>query len=140
MKNEQKFEKKTRGFMKEFKEFISRGNVMDMAVGVIIGGAFTTIVTSLVEDIFMPLIGIISGGIDFTGLMIKVNGADLKYGLFLQNVFNFLIVAFCMFLVVKSINKMHDRLHKTEEKVEEAPAESETNILLKEIRDILSGK
>ncbi len=140
MKNEQKFEKKTKGFMKEFKEFISRGNVMDMAVGVIIGGAFTTIVTSLVEDIFMPLIGIISGGIDLTGLAITVNGAVLKYGVFLQNVINFLIVAFCMFLVVKSINKMHDRLHKPEEKVEEAPVDSDEVKLLKEIRDILSEK
>lgn len=140
MKKEHKFDKKTKGFMKEFKEFISRGNVMDMAVGVIIGGAFTTIVTSLVEDIFMPLIGIVSGGIDLTGLVITVNGAILKYGVFLQNVLNFLIVAFCMFLVVKSINKMHDRLHKQDETVEEAPVDSDEVKLLREIRDILSEK
>lgn len=140
MKNERTFVSKRKGFMKEFREFISRGNVMDMAVGVIIGGAFTTIVTSLVEDIFMPFIGIISGGIDLTGLVVTVNGAVLKYGVFLQNVLNFLIVAFCMFLVVKSINKMHGKLHKKEEKAEEAPVDSDEVKLLKEIRDILSEK
>lgn len=140
MKNEHKFEKKTKGFLSEFKEFISRGNVMDMAVGVIIGGAFTTIVTSLVNDILMPLIGIISGGVDLSGLAITVDGAVLQYGMFLQNIVNFLIVAFCMFAVIKSINSL-SKLHKKEEEAAaEPPAESDEVKILKEIRDYLAEK
>lgn len=140
MNNEHKFEKETKGFLSEFKEFISRGNVMDMAVGVIIGGAFTTIVTSLVNDILMPLIGIISGGVDLSGLAITVDGAVLQYGMFLQNIVNFLIVAFCMFAVIKSINSL-SKLHKKEEEAAaEPPAESDEVKILKEIRDYLAEK
>lgn len=139
MKIEQKFEKKTKGFISEFKEFISRGNVMDMAVGVIIGGAFTTIVTSLVNDILMPLIGIVSGGVDLSGLAITVDGAVLKYGLFLQNIVNFLIIAFCMFVVIKSINSL-SKLHKKEEPAPEPAPESDEVKLLREIRDYLAEK
>ena len=82
--------------LKEFKEFIARGNVMDLAVGVIIGGAFGKIVTSLVGDIIMPVIGVIIGGIDFTGLTAKIGNAEIKYGSFIQNVLDFLIIAFCI--------------------------------------------
>ncbi len=91
--------------IKEFKEFIAQGNVFDLAVGVIIGGAFGTIVTSLVEDILMPIIGLILGGVDFSGLSITVGDANVKYGNFIQVVINFLIIAFCIFLMVKAMNK-----------------------------------
>ncbi|MDO5026828.1 MAG: large conductance mechanosensitive channel protein MscL [Tissierellia bacterium] len=91
--------------IKEFKEFISRGNVIDLAVGVVIGGAFGAIVTSLVEDIIMPLVGLILGGLNFAGLSIKVGEAEVMYGNFIQVVVNFLIIAFCIFLVIKAINK-----------------------------------
>ncbi len=126
-----------RSFMKEFKEFISKGNVLDMAVGIIIGSAFTSIVTSLVNDIIMPLIGIITGGLDFSGLSLSIGDATLAYGLFIQNIINFLIVAFCVFTMIKAINRMRDRLTKPVEE-EEAPAEDPADIaLLKEIRDLL---
>ena len=91
---------------KEFKEFISRGNVMDLAVGVIIGGAFSSIVTSLVNNVIMPLIGIVLGGIDFTNLTLKLNDAEIQYGLFLQSIIDFLIIAFCIFLMVKTVNRL----------------------------------
>lgn len=114
----------------EFKKFITRGNVVDMAVGIIVGAAFTAIVTSLVNDIFMPLIGIIAGGIDFGGLALTVgsgeNAAVLKYGSFIAAIVNFLLVALCLFLVVKGMNKMRDgidSLKKKEEKEEEAKPE-----------------
>ncbi len=95
--------------VKEFKEFIARGNVMDMAVGVVVGGAFTAIVNSLVKDIIMPLIGILTGGVSFEELKIVVGEAELCYGNFIQNVVNFLLIALTMFFVVKSINKMHKK-------------------------------
>ena len=85
--------------MKEFKEFIAKGNILDMAIGVIIGGAFGKIVTSLVNDVLMPLIGIITGGIDFTTLSVKVGEAELLYGNFIQSVIDFLIVALCIFFI-----------------------------------------
>lgn len=92
--------------IKEFKEFISKGNVIDLAVGVVIGGAFGAIVTSLVEDIIMPLIGLILGGLNFAGLSIKVGEAEIMYGNFIQVVVNFLIISFCIFMVIKAINKV----------------------------------
>ena len=85
----------------EFKTFISRGNVVDMAVGVIIGGAFGKIVTSLVNDVLMPVIGVFLGGLDFSDLSIKVGDATIKYGSFIQTIVDFLIVAFCIFIIVK---------------------------------------
>jgi len=91
--------------LKEFKEFISRGNVVDLAVGVIMGSAFGKIVTSLVNDIIMPLVGIIIGGIDFTTLSITVKDSKIMYGSFIQNVVDFLIVAVCIFFMVKKIKK-----------------------------------
>ena len=128
--------------IKEFKEFIAKGNVMDLAVGVIIGGAFGKIVTSIVDDILMPLIGMLIGGIDFTGLSLKIGEAEVKYGNFIQNVIDFLIVAFCIFIIVKLVNRATEKVEKLkkkeeEEKKEEAPAKSDEVVLLEEIRDLL---
>ena len=125
------------GFIKEFKEFAMKGNVMDMAVGVIIGGAFGKIVSSLVDDVLMPLIGVITGGVDFTGLAVKVGDAELKYGMFIQNIIDFLIIAFCIFLMLKAINKMNK---KKEEEPAPAPEPSAEEKLLGEIRDLLKQK
>ena len=125
---------------KEFKEFISKGNVLDLAVGVIIGGAFGKIVTSLVDDIIMPFIGLIIGGLDFSGLSIVIGKATIKYGMFIQNVVNFLIIAFSVFMIVKAVNKVR-RIkpeEKEEEPVVEAPSKDEA--LLAEIRDSLKAK
>ena len=124
---------------KEFKEFISRGNVIDLAVGVVIGGAFGSIVTSLVNDIIMPLVGLILGGIDFSGLTINVKDATISYGLFIQQVVNFLIVAFCIFMLIKFINKLNRKKNKEEAK-EEAPKKSDEVLLLEQIRDELKKR
>lgn len=125
------------GLIKEFKEFAVRGNVVDMAVGVIIGGAFGKIVTSLVEDMIMPLIGVVIGGVDFTSLVLSVRGVDVAYGNFIQQVFNFLVIAFSIFIVIKGINSMK----KKEEAVEPTPPEpTKEEILLTEIRDLLKQK
>ena len=123
--------------IKEFRKFIARGNVMDLAVGVIIGGAFGKIVTSIVDDILMPIIGVIIGGIDFSGLSIKIGEAQITYGNFIQNVIDFLIVAFCIFILVKIVNKI---TRKEEEKKEEVPAKPADVLLLEEIRDLLKEK
>ena len=120
--------------VKEFKKFISKGNVVDLAVGVVIGGAFGKIVSSLVDDIIMPLVGLIIGGIDFSGLTLKVKDASIQYGMFIQNVVDFLIVAFCIFLSIKAFNKL---THKEEKKEEAKPAKSDEVKLLEEIRDCL---
>lgn len=125
---------------KEFKEFTSKGNVLDLAVGVIIGGAFGKIVTSLVDDIIMPFIGLIIGGLDFSDLSIVIGKATIKYGMFIQNVVNFLIIAFSVFMIVKAVNKVR-RIkpeEKEEEPVVEAPSKEEA--LLAEIRDLLKAK
>ncbi len=124
--------------LKEFKQFIARGNVMDLAVGVILGAAFGSIVTSLVEDILTPLLGIIMGGIDFSGLSFTIKDAVISYGNFLQNIINFLIQSFCIFLMVKAVNKFFHK--KEEEAKEEVPAKSDEVILLEEIRDALKEK
>lgn len=110
-----------KGFMEEFKDFISKGNVMDMAVGVIIGGAFGKIVSSLVENILMPLIGILIGGVNFSDLSATVGNAEVKYGIFLQSVFDFLIIALVIFIMIKQISKVTDKFKKEEE--EAAPTE-----------------
>lgn len=123
-----------KGGLSDFKDFISRGNVVDMAVGVIIGSAFGKIVTSLVDDMFMPIIGSIIGGIDFSNLGIKIGEANIKYGSFIQSIIDFLIIAFCIFLVVKLFERFK---HKEEET---APAKSEDVVLLEEIRDLLKNK
>lgn len=126
-------------FMEEFKQFIARGNVMDMAVGVIIGGAFSNITTSLINDVIMPLLGILTGSVSFAALSITVNGAVIAYGSFLQAVLNFLIMAFVVFCMMKALNKLH---HKKEEpKAPPAPPEpSSEEKLLREIRDLLKEK
>lgn len=108
MKEEEKKEETKKGFIQEFKEFINRGSVVDLAVGVVIGGAFTAIVNSLVNDIISPLIGLILGGINFGSLSFTVKDATVGYGNFIQNVINFLIVAFAIFVVVKVMNRMHE--------------------------------
>ena len=125
----------------EFKAFVMRGNVLDMAVGVIIGGAFGKIVTSLVNDIFMPIIGMILGNIDFTTLEIKigepVEGAEqaaIKYGMFIQEIVNFLIIALCIFMFVKLISKIQK---KKDEAPAPAPEPTKEELLLTEIRDSL---
>ena len=137
------------GFIKEFKEFAMKGNVMDMAVGVIIGGAFGKIVTSLVNDVLMPVISMATGGIDFTNLFINLGegsystlaqaqeaGASVfAYGSFIQNVVDFLIVAFCIFLMLKGINKLNRK--KEEPAAPEAPKGPTQEELLAEIRDLL---
>ena len=125
----------------EFKAFVMRGNVVDMAVGVIIGGAFGKIVTSLVNDIFMPIIGMVLGNVNFTSLEIKlgepVEGAQqaaIRYGMFIQEIVNFLIIAFCIFMVIKLINKVQK---KKEEEPAPAPEPTKEEVLLTEIRDSL---
>ena len=134
------------GFIKEFKEFAMRGNVMDMAVGVIMGGAFGKIVSSLVDDVLMPFIGMLTGGIDLSGLKYEmmlpavdggepIAGATLKYGMFIQNIIDFLIIALCIFFMIKAMNKL---MPKKEEP--EAPAGPTQEELLTDIRDLLKDK
>ena len=142
-------EKKAAGFLAEFKTFIARGNVMDMAVGVIIGGAFGSISASLVNDIIMPLVSMLTGGIDFSGwkLVLKEavveNGEEIaaavsvNFGTFLATILNFLIVAFAVFCMIKVINAMH---RKKEEAPPPPPEPSAEEKLLTEIRDLLKAK
>lgn len=110
---------KEKGFFAEFKKFIMRGNVIDLAVGVIIGGAFQTIVNSLVGDIVTPLLGIILGKVDFSNLAVKIGDASIAYGKFITAVINFFIMALVIFVIVKTINDVSDKLRK---KDEEEPA------------------
>ena len=132
-------------FIEEFKAFAVKGNVIDMAVGVIIGGAFGKIVTSLVNDVIMPLIGLLLGGLNFTELMIVVGEGEeapkIMYGMFIQNVIDFLIIAICMFIVVKLIATLSNLRKKKEEPKEEEPEpepeKSDEVKLLEEIRDLL---
>ena len=138
------------GFVKEFKEFAMKGNVMDMAVGVIIGGAFGKIVTSLVGDILMPLISVATGGVSFVDLFVNLSGGTAKtlaeakeagdavfaYGQFIQNIIDFIIIALCIFLIIKAMNK----LKKKEEPAPEAPKGPTQEELLTEIRDLLKQK
>ena len=123
--------------LKEFKKFIARGNVLDLAVGVIVGGAFSSIVTSLVNNIFTPLIGLILGGVDFSNLSITFRNTKIMYGAFIQSIIDFLIVAFCLFLVVKTVNKLTHKREKEEKK--SVPVKSDELKALEEIRDILKN-
>ena len=114
---------KPNNFINEFKKFISQGNVMDLAVGLVIGSAFTAIVTSLVNDMLMPIIGLVIGGVNFNDLAIRIpnffggnTAAVIRYGSFIQNVVNFLIIAFALFIVIKTVNKMNDRAKSVAEK------------------------
>jgi large conductance mechanosensitive channel len=120
--------------LREFRDFLQQGNVIDLAVAVIIGGAFGAIVTSIVDDLLMPMIGIILGGIDFSGLSIQVGDAEILYGNFFQAVINFVIIAFTLFLIVRSVNRF--RMEESAEP-EPLPEPSEEIILLREIRDLL---
>ena len=122
--------------IKEFKKFIARGNVFDLAVGVIVGGAFSSIVTSLVNNIFTPIIGLVLGGVDFSNLSITFRDTQIMYGAFIQSVIDFLIVAFCLFIVVKVVNRVTAKKEKKEEKKDTKSAELKT---LEEIRDILKN-
>lgn len=138
--NSKKASKKVTGTAKKhldgFKEFIAKGNVIDLAVGVIIGGAFGKIVTSIVSDILMPLLGIVIGGVDFTNLKWTIGDAEVAYGNFIQNVIDFLIIALCVYVMISIINKVTSKFKKEEEKKEEAKKSDEV-VLLEEIRDLL---
>ena len=128
--------------IKEFKEFISKGNVLDLAVGVIIGSAFSKIVTSLVDNIFTPVIGMIIGGLDFSSLSVTVGESKLMYGAFIQSIIDFLLVALCLFIVIKAINSAKKRAEKMRKKnKEDGKVVEETRpediVLLEEIRDLL---
>ena len=112
--------KETKGFIAEFKAFIARGNVLDMAVGIIIGSAFTAIVTSLVNDIIMPIVGVIIGGIDLSSLKVTVGSAAINYGVFIQAIINFLLIALTVFIIIKALSKAKRK--QAEEPVEEEPA------------------
>jgi len=127
--------------IEEFKEFISKGNVIDLAVGVIIGASFGKIVTSLVNDVIMPLIGVILGGISFTDLNFKIKDATITYGNFIQNIIDFLIVAFCIFILVKFVNRLTILTKKEENKKDDSKTtKSDEVLLLEEIRDLLKKK
>lgn len=136
--------RKKSGIIAEFKQFIARGNVIDLAVGLIVGSAFTAIVNSLVDDLIMPLVGWLFGGIDFTSLRFVIREASegveeaaLNYGNFIQSVVNFLLIAIVVFLMVKAINRFYK---KKETAPETAPAEPEDVTLLREIRDLLKDR
>lgn len=145
--------KKSSGFIGEFKTFIARGNVMDMAVGVIIGGAFGKISTSLVNDIIMPLISMLTGGVDFSGWKIVLKEAVLNaageveaaevavnYGTFLSTILDFLIIAFAVFCMIKALNKMHRKKEEAPAEPPAPPAPTKEEVLLTEIRDLLKNK
>ncbi|WP_243524846.1 large conductance mechanosensitive channel protein MscL [Bacillus pseudomycoides] len=119
----------------EFKKFALKGNVIDLAIGVVIGAAFGKIVSSLVKDIITPLIGMLMGGIDFTGLKITFGKTAIMYGNFIQTIFDFLIIAGAIFAFIKVFNKL--TFKKEEEKVEEIPEPTQEEVLLGEIRDLL---
>ena len=120
----------------DFKKFISRGNVVDMAVGVIVGGAFGKIVSSLVNDILMPIIGVLLGGLNFSDLSIKVGEATVKYGSFIQTIIDFLIISFSIFMMIQ----LSERFKKKEEPKKEEVKKSDEVLLLEEIRDLLKKK
>ena len=139
--------------LSEFKKFIARGNVMDMAVGIIMGAAFTSVVKSLVDDVIMPVIGVFSNGVDFSNMFISLTGeeystlaaaqeagaATLNYGMFINATISFLIVAFVVFLLVKGVNNLKDRANDPNEKEAAAPTLQDI-VLLSEIRDLLAKK
>ena len=135
-KEKKQVKTKAKNFIEEFKKFISKGNVIDLAVGVIIGGAFGKIVTSLVNDIIMPLVGALFGGQQFTSLSLTLNDVEIMYGLFIQNIIDFLIVAFFVFVIIKIMNSLTHQ--KEEPKKKETPPTKPDDIkLLEEIRDLL---
>ena len=124
---------KSKKIFKEFKTFIERGNVIDLAVGVVIGSAFSKIVTSIVNDLLTPLIGIVLGGLDVSNLSITVGESQINYGLFINNVIDFFIIAVCVFILVKFINKITKKKEVKEEIKKEEPKKSNEELLLEEI-------
>lgn len=133
--------------VKELKAFMLRGNVVDMAVGVIVGGAFGKIVSSLVSDVIMPPIGVLIGGVDFSDLKLTLKEAvgetaavTINYGMFLQTVFDFVIIATVIFFAIKGINMLKSEAEKPKEEVKEEPKPTKEEVLLTEIRDILKNK
>ena len=132
---------KSRGFLGEFRKFIARGNVMDMAVGVIIGAAFKSIVDSLVNDILMPFVGIFIGQDTFASLVFNVGGAQIAFGNFIQAIVNFLIMAFAVFCLMKAINRLYRKKEEAASAPPPAPPEpSNEEKLLTEIRDLLKER
>ena len=129
-----------KGFMDEFKQFIARGSVMDLAVGVIIGGAFSAITTSLINDIIMPLLGIFTSSVSFADLSFTVNGAVIAYGNFIQAVLNFLIMAFIVFCLVKALNKLSRKKAEAPAAPPAPPQPTAEEKLLAEIRDLLKER
>lgn len=125
-------------FLQEFKAFAMRGNVMDLAVGVIVGGAFSAITTSLINDIIMPIIGIFVSEASFADLYLYINGAEIAYGNFIQAIINFIVMAFVVFCMVKAVNKLSKK--ETEQTPPPPPAPSAEEKLLTEIRDLLKSK
>ena len=125
-------------WLSEFRDFINRGNVIDLAVGIVIGAAFTAIVNSLVNDLIMPIIGMITGGIDFSGLAFTVGDAALAYGNFIQAIFNFVIIAFAVFWLIQAINRFREK--EKEEKPAAPAAPTTEEKLLTEIRDLLKAR
>jgi large conductance mechanosensitive channel len=123
----------------DFKTFISRGNVVDMAVGVIVGGAFGKIVTSLVNDVLTPVIGVFLGGLNFSELSFGFKDAQINYGLFIQTIVDFLIIAACIFTMVKFFEKFKKK-EEPKEEIKEEPKKSDEVLLLEEIRDLLKKK
>ena len=123
-------------FLGEFKEFALKGNMFDLAVGVIVGAAFNSVVKSIVNDIFTPIIGMLMGGLDFSKLCVTIGSASVTYGLFIQNIINFLITAFSLFIVVKAMNKFKKAEEAKEAKEPETPADIK---LLEEIRDAIKS-
>ena len=127
-------------FLAEFKTFIARGNVMDMAVGVIIGGAFSNITTSLINDIVMPLLGILTGSMSFASLEVSIGTAVITYGNFIQAVLNFLVMAFVVFCLVRTINRLHRKKEAAPAAPPAPPEPSNEEKLLTEIRDLLKER
>lgn len=123
--------------LKEFREFIMRGNVMDLAVGVIIGGAFTTIVKSLTTNLINPILGLVVGKVDLSSIILTIGPARFKVGLFLNDIINFLIIAFVVFLLIKGLKKVQTLGHH-EAETESEPEPTQTELYLKEIRDLLA--
>ena len=132
---------KIKGFYDDFKKFISKGNVVDLAVAVVIGNAFNKIISSLVNDIIMPLVGVIIGGIDFTNIKLTIGYESILIGSFIQNIIDFLIIALSIFVVIKLMSKFSRKKEEIKEELkEEAPKKPDDVLLLEEIRDLLKNK
>lgn len=139
MKKNKKKEKLIKKEIGEFKEFINRGNVIEMSIGVLMGTSFSKIVTSIVNDVLMPTIGIFMGGLDFTNIVFKIKDAEIKVGSFIQSIVDFLIVAICIFVFIKILSKITKKKIEKEETKQEIKKSDEV-LLLEEIRDLLKNK